>query len=277
MTKLFIFENKARIASVYGIGTYTKELENALQHSDLHVCFIHLNSDVQRFAEHIENNMIHWDIPYPKNMYKDEDKNRKYYFTNVTFLLRQYIQQKDNIIFHINNIEYNSLADALRKSFVCKIILAVHYFPWCFELSGNISLLRKISGKTESKLDQSENKVKKTLTKEKELLNAVDKVLCLSKYTAGTLRKIYKIKKQKIAIIYNGLIDGHPIPDKQTLRLKYQIPDIPVILFAGRLDELKGLTYALRAFKTVLKTVPCHFIIAGNGAFDNYLKECEDI
>jgi type 1 glutamine amidotransferase len=41
---------------------------------------------------------------------------------------------------------------------------------------------------------------------------------------------------------------------------------------------MKGLIYALRAFKIVLNIYPdCRFIIAGSGAFDLHLKECEEI
>jgi glycosyltransferase len=277
MTKVYVFENKGRIASVYGIGSYIKALGNALHDSDLQICFIHINADVQRFTEQVEDNISHWHIPCPKNIFKDEEKNRNMYAKNVVFILRKYIDQTENLIFHLNNIEYKTLANSLKESFDCKIVLAIHYLPWCFELMGNVSLLRKISGKQESKLDQCGIRVKKSLAEEKEMLQAVDKVLCLSKHTAGILRNIYKVKKQHIAVIYNGLTDGRPVQDKEALRRKYHIPDIPIILFAGRLDDIKGLKYALQAFKIVLKTIPCHFIIAGNGIFDHYLKECEDI
>ena len=50
-----------------------------------------------------------------------------------------------------------------------------------------------------------------------------------------------------------------------------------MIIFAGRLDRIKGLSYALQAFRTVLSVQNCHFIIAGNGDFDVYMKECADI
>jgi glycosyltransferase len=92
------------------------------------------------------------------------------------------------------------------------------------------------------------------------------------------LQDDYKIKPDKIIVIYNGLTDNNSILEKSVLRKKYRIPDIPIILFAGRLDSIKGLTYALRAFRIVLKTHPeCRFIIAGNGEFNTHMIECEDI
>lgn len=71
-----------------------------------------------------------------------------------------------------------------------------------------------------------------------------------------------------------GLLDSKISVEKSALRKKYGISDAPIFLFAGRLDYIKGLKYALRAFKIVLKTHPeCRFIIAGNGEFDVHLIE----
>ena len=93
-----------------------------------------------------------------------------------------------------------------------------------------------------------------------------------------SLEDDYKIKPDKITVIYNGLTDSKISVGKSALRQKYRIPDVPIFLFAGRLDNIKGLKYALRAFKIVLKAHPaCRFIIAGNGDFDSLLVECDDI
>ena len=106
----------------------------------------------------------------------------------------------------------------------------------------------------------------------------MDKIICLSNHTFDLLHQNYQMGKEKMDVIYNGLSENYFISDKQTLRLKYHIPNIPIILFVGRLHNMKGLTYALQAFKILLKTLTnCHFIIVGNGVFDDYMKECEDI
>ena len=87
----------------------------------------------------------------------------------------------------------------------------------------------------------------------------------------------YKINPNKISVIYNGLTDCYHNPDKTGLRRKYRIPDIPIFLFAGRLNDMKGLSYLLRAFKIVTTQQKCHLIIVGSGHFDTFVKECEDI
>jgi len=47
-----------------------------------------------------------------------------------------------------------------------------------------------------------------------------------------------------------------------------------VIIFAGRLDQCKGISYFITASKIVLDYVPnCHIIIAGNGDYDTCMKE----
>lgn len=92
------------------------------------------------------------------------------------------------------------------------------------------------------------------------------------------LKDDYKIKPDKITVVYNGLTDSKISVEKSVLRQKYGISGVPIFLFAGRLDSAKGLKYALRAFRIVLKTYPeCRFIIAGNGEFNAHMIECEDI
>ena len=276
MINLYIFDNKSSRSSVYGIGTYINQLAVSLRKSGLNVYFIHLNSDVQRFYQEVENDVNHWYVPFSKNKYKDEEKHHNLYNQNVVFFLRQYIQQTDNLIFHINYPKYQSFTEALKTSFNCKIVVAVHYFSWCFDLLGNISRLRKMIHQPEDKLDQLGKQVKKSFHEEKDLLCSVDHVLCLSKHTAGILHKIYLVHKQNISVIYNGLEDNTQKEiDRELIRKKYCLPaGVPVIIFAGRLDPVKGLSYFIQASKFVFHHYPdCHIVIAGSGDYDTCMKE----
>jgi glycosyltransferase len=105
----------------------------------------------------------------------------------------------------------------------------------------------------------------------------VDKVICLSEHTAGLLKRDYRIDQSRLAVVYNGLKDvaGKKM-SKIRLRKKYGLPDnAPVILFVGRLDAVKGLSYFIEAVKILLDRFPsCHALIAGSGDADTYLKTC---
>ena len=279
MVNIYIIDNKTSRSSVYGIGTYINQLENSLLQSDLSVCFIHLNTDTLRFSQKIENGFSHWYIPFPKNKYKDEEKHNSLYLQNIVFIFRKYIQQTDNLIFHLNYPKHQSFIDALKEVFNCKIILAIHYFSWCFDILGNVSQLQSIINKPETELNEHGMKVKKSFDEEKTILCSVDKIISLSIHTSGLLQNIYNIEKNKIITIYNGLENkANKKNDRKLIRIKYNLPlDAPVVVFAGRLDPIKGLSNLLIASKIILNHQQnCHIIIAGSGDYETYLKECDN-
>jgi len=265
---------------VYGIGTYLKELAISLKNSIVHITVVYLRDEPVIRMEEIEG-VRHWHIPdaMEDTLYLDYDSRAKQYYCNVTNLLLLLIQDTRRLVFHLNYTQNRSLAEALRKTFDCKIVFTIHYFNWCFGLSGNISLFKNILVMHGT---DKEDKIKKSVIesyrKEKELFDTVDRIICLSENTRQILTDDYQIMQDKITVIYNGLTDSNPVIDKRNLRQKYHIPNIPILLFAGRLDDIKGLTYVLQAFKIIInKQIDCHLIIAGSGSYDIYLKECEDI
>ncbi len=268
--------NETRLGAVYGIGTYIRELTTALKNSDIHVCIVNLTSEKSQIEIEEIDGIKHWYFPLPVQWRSNSEEQWDLYHRNVVYLFQLHIKDKKDLIFHLNYNQKGKLAEELKKSFDCRIVLTIHYLDWCFKLSGNLTCFRQLL-----EIQSDDNyieELKGAFQKEKETFKLVDHIICLSEKTRQILQDDYKIKPEKITLIYNGLTDNRPIIKKSVLRKKYHIPDAPIILFAGRLDNLKGLTYALRAFKIVLKTYPdCRFIIAGSGAFDAHMIECEDI
>jgi glycosyltransferase len=280
MLNVYIFDNKMTRSSIYGIGTYVNELSKSFRLGNVpnvNVCFIHLNYNTKRFFQEEVDNVSHWYFPVPQNKYKDEEKQNQLYFQSVVFMLKKHIRRTDNLIFHLNYLNCKTFSDELKTSFNCKIVLAVHYLTWCIDILGNASHLKNILCESKKNLDHLGIRVKKSFYEEKESLCSVDKVICLSYFTANILQKKYKVKRENISIIYNGLEEqAKESYTIDIIRQKYQLPkDTNVILFAGRLDPVKGLSYFIRASKIVLEQFPdIHFVIAGSGDYDTYLKEC---
>lgn len=277
---LYIFNENSR-ASVYGIGTYLKELAIALANSGVRITVIYLRDEPVIRMEEIDG-VRHWHIPdaMEETLYLDHEKRAKQYYRNIVNLLRLYIQDTRRLVFHLNYTQNGSLAEALKNTFDCKIVFTIHYLNWCFGLSGNITQFRDILATQVTNLedDRLKKSVVESYRKEKELFNRVDQVICLSENTRQILTDDYQILPNKTTVIYNGMTHHDPVLSKQELRQKYHIPDIPIILFVGRLDEIKGLTYVMQAFKTMIdRQINCHLIVVGNGSFDSYMKECEDI
>lgn len=51
-----------------------------------------------------------------------------------------------------------------------------------------------------------------------------------------------------------------------------------IILLAGRMDEVKGVNFLIRAFHQVLENYPnCRLLIAGNGDYNRYLQDAKTI
>ncbi len=85
--------------------------------------------------------------------------------------------------------------------------------------------------------------------------------------SAANLMKQYGFSKP-ITAISNGIDLSRFNPSKRddSIRVKYKLPDAPLLFFVGRLDKEKRLDFVIRALAQVPRDVSIHFAIAGNGA-----------
>jgi glycosyltransferase len=275
---LYIF-NKSGRAAVYGIGTYIRELAAALKNSGINICIINLTSEKPQIQIEDIDGIRHWHFPLPVQWTASEKEQWDLYHRNIIYLLQLHIKDRKNLIFHLNYNQKGRFAEELKKGFDCKVILTIHSLDWCFKLSGSITRFKQLLKNKQTAQNEKDTGLSMEMfLKEKEIFRTVDHIFCLSEKTQQILQDDYRTKPKKITVIHNGLSDNISIIEKSVLRKKYRIPNTPILLYAGRLENSKGLAYALQAFQIVLKTYPnCHFIIAGNGAFDIFLTECEDI
>ncbi len=224
----------------------------ALKGSKINVCIIHLRSDKPEKEPEETDNIQHWYIPSPINQNTSLDWNwqSELYYRNVVYLLQLQIKDTNRLVFHLNYNQSSNLAEGLKIAFECKVITAIHYLNWCFSLQGNVSRFRNM-------LDDNNEQEIESFLEEKKLLEIVDRVIYLSSLTKEILLKDYRITPDKVSVIYNGLTDSNRRCKKHQLRKQYRFPaKTPVILFAGRFDESKGLQYLLPAFRKVLETIP---------------------
>ena len=275
--------NATNSANAYGLGTYFKELTQVLKDADISIHMVHLHSTHTEFeivkTEDVEN----WYVPEVRdgNTFVGTTQNLEDYCLNVAYLLRLYIKDTKDLIFHFNFNNYHFLAKKLKSFFACKTLTTIHYTKWAFDLHGNLSRLHALRKKPENQRTLSEQLLYKADEYEVMLYKEVDSVIVLSKNMQNLLCSEYKIEPDKTIIIPNGLEDINPQTDtnKAFLRKKWCISENEsLILFTGRLHAMKGPDYLIRAFRKVLKKKPnCRLIIAGNGAYDSCMKECEDI
>ena len=260
---LYIF-NETRRGAVFGIGTYIRELTFALKNSSLYICIINLLSDKPYIRMEEIDDIKHWYFPspIPEQRTSDSQKQRALYFRNVVYLLQLYIKDKKDLVFHLNYHQNESLVSELKEAFDCKIISVAHFSDWGFTVFDNLKRLRNILN--EEHPDNFSENVKKSFEEERAYYTKVDHTICLSNY----------MKK----ILCQGDVVDMSV-DKELLRKKWHVgPKEKIILFAGRIDEIKGVSSLIKAFHLVLEAYPnSRLLIAGNGDYTRAFQEAKNI
>lgn len=272
-SKIYILEKASR-AMNYGIGTYVKQLTNCLLSSKMDFCVIHLYADCLETTIMDKGGYQQISIPIP---YSNIAACLQYYLRNVAYLLKTLITEDSDtrIIFHLNFLPDNNLVKYLKHLFKCHIVLTVHYTNWSFSLLGDFDLLKRIVDKKRSKLTQSEKQIVDEIKEYRMMMKRCDLIICVAQHTLKALQELSCIGTSKACVINNGIADCYLKRGKdKKLRQKYHLEDDEqIIIFAGRLDEIKGVPFLIKAFERVLVDYPkSRLIIAGDGDFNECLR-----
>ena len=277
--KVYIINGKS-IAAIYGIGTYIDQLIESLKNVNIDLGIINLLSKVNEIS--ITNKSSYIQIDIPGAAYTPDKAH--YYFRNMAYLLKDILPGESNTqyIFHLNYLEGHELAYNIKKLFKCKIILVAHYTEWSFKLFGDYTKLKNILIKPESELNSFERSIHKNVNYDKEMIKNCDKLICVAKHSLHYFIDICKYDISKCIVINNALKDMYrakSVVQKNIIRRKLFIPDnYKIIIFAGRLVRVKGVSFLIKAFKKVLETNPDTLLyIAGDGnQSDQFLSEAKD-
>lgn len=266
---IVVFNCNNRAAS-YGVGTYLKTLMEFLKDMHANIYMVTLFSNIPKIQMKKSKGYTSIDIPMMSCL-SDLDKQR--YTTNVPYILEELIcyKKEDKVIFHLNYMSEPYLVSALRKRFrKSKIILVAHYSNWSFELFGNLRKLNKILQKPAHKRNLAERNIVHLFQSDVQMIKNVDKFVCVAKHTLTPYLKWGKIPFNKCQIIHNGIRDEfNGDVSKQKLRKEYGISETDqILLFVGRLDEVKGVQVLLESYAIALEKEPnLHLIIVGDGDF----------
>ena len=104
---------------------------------------------------------------------------------------------------------------------------------------------------------------------EKRCIKCTDKIISVSEFTKKQIVETYGINHEKINVIYNGIeLDEQTFTEEdfEELKKQFSIPQKPIILFVGRVDDhRKGLDILLKSFKNVLDKIDCALLVVGKG------------
>ena len=283
---LYLF-NDNDSAARFGIGTYLNELTHAMEGTDIRIHVVHLHSGRSEFeivrSTKLANRVENWYIPEVRNQNTFDGPIQKveYYYRNVIYLLRLNIKDRKDLIFHFNYNQCFALAKGLKEVFDCKTVTTIHFMKWAFELQGNLQKLYDLKSKSENQMSSFDQLLHSTDEYEGLLYREADRVIALSRHAKNLLCNEYQIDPDKISVIPNGLANTNLLSESamEELRAKRLFADKEsIILFAGRLHPVKGLSYLIKAFRKVSESMSaCRLIIAGGGNHDAYLQETMDI
>lgn len=279
MKHIYLF-NEGSFASLYGIGTYMEQLIRSLQgRTDFSLNVVLLHAEKDEFTIEKVDGVRTFYLPLVRRSFST---NISVYMRNAWYLLAPYIKTEagDVLIFHLNYPAEYSFIEWMKRDFpFCRIVFTVHFLKWFHLLKGDVERFKAVVGKGGGETTE-ENQLYDLYREEVLLYQRVDQVICLAGYTYRLLRDYYKIEKEKIACIYNGLEDRairvSPAKKKQ-LKRDLGIPeDEKVVLYVGRMEDMKGFDLLLHTFPLVLEKYPdVRLLVAGDGIFSQYLAECK--
>ncbi len=104
---------------------------------------------------------------------------------------------------------------------------------------------------------------------EKRVVTNAQKIISVSDFTKNQITETYKISPDEIETIHHGVkLDGYTFAKQELgdLRKALQLPQTPIILFVGAVDDArKGLDFLLKAFKKLVERTNATLLIVGTG------------
>lgn len=267
---LFIF-SETSIAARYGVGTYIRQLSRCFDPSewDVNVITLHvLHTDVQW---EMKDGIANYAIPIPQGIREVwSATNEGLYYKSVYYYLTTRLAFGKAMYCHFNFVSHYDLAMLFKENEQAKILFTLHYTDWSFDLLGDQDWLQRILSNPNGK--KEERVVEKFNQEKKFMLESCDRVIAIAHHSYLMLKELYGIPESKLVCIPNGLKDEYRKLDVESCRLlrkKYDFgEDDILIIFAGRLDLVKGVLELIEAFKLLQQEIPdVKLIIAGSGNF----------
>jgi len=188
----------------------------------------------------------------------------------------------DSSIFYIKRSYYNprtffELVKFVREEKIDLVHLnspATYFIGPILKLFKNIKLIVYLHG--DLKYDVKDNFIKRAIRKYL-FSNFIDRFIVVSNDLGNVLISDYKIKEDKIRVIYNGAPDLSKIKINKefvsNLNKRYSLKDKFVILNIGRLVDVKNQRMLISLGKRLKNKINYKILIAGDGPLKSNLQE----
>ena len=278
MKHVYLFNNMSKGAQ-HGVGTYIRQLLR-MKISGLTMHVVYLNTHVHEVTVSWEDGIEQIRFPNPV-LAPPHGIPIEAYQTNVIRILHQYIDAEADNIFHLNYLDSPVLAKSIKKYLNGKTVFTIHYSQSLFNLGGDVAKLHEIisTSMTDKELPIYWS-VHHEVARIKETIDYVDQVISVAHHSFALNNTIYEIKEGKNVVVHNALEDTvTPLSSKMEVRKELGINCAgKIIIFAGRLDQIKGLQNLLQALTLLKKKDLCfHLFVAGRGEFDVVMRYVQDL
>lgn len=139
--KNYYLINEESESAHYGIGTYLKQIAYTMKESECSLTIITLRSSkTSSLLVEEEENVRYISIGGTRCKMNSMNwiKYFKRYYRSVTVLLSSIVNEKQNNVFHLNNMHMKDLAIRLKENYpASKIVCTVHYMDWSLQFLGD--------------------------------------------------------------------------------------------------------------------------------------------
>lgn len=270
--------NYSSSASLYGVGTHINEYIFCLINMGCKINLIQLasNNDSEGFYIKEENYIRRIFIPHIACNFLSS------YNKGICRLLRLYLNDSINLVFHFHYIQSGNLLDCIKEYFpLSKSIYTIHYLTWSNELLGNVKLFEKIIQNQENeRINRQYGYIIESYKAERMFFEKFDQIICLSDDTFKLVKNQYGIVNN-IRLIPNGLRNMHRnLSEKRKNKIRKSLfinPEEKILLFVGRIEPIKGIDHLIVCFDELMKEFPnSRLVIVGSGAINDLLNKCKN-
>lgn len=271
--QLFIFSRES-IGNKYGIGTYLRQLVQCFDLKEWMVSVVSLYANVSEILLEEKEGVFYYSMPYPSVNVVTTGGNsvESRYHKSVFYYLASRVQYRQ-VFCHFNFVHVYDLAMLFKQKLNSTNVFTLHYMGWSFDLLGDKKTMEQALNYAN---DNKEKYLKLEFERERRFMDeCCDKVVTIARHSYETVHTLYNIPESKLVFIPNALQDEYVDRTQEEvcqLRNKYGFTkDERLLIFAGRLDLVKGIIELIGAFNLLQKDIPdIRLIIAGDGNF----KQC---
>ncbi len=264
MTVYFI--DYYRPGYVNGITTYIEILTQSfskVQHMTLYVVYVAALAKSKRILSEKKNEINYIYIPFDLAEEGVCNANDDVF---ASFMAKQ--QHDEDVILHLNWMNHASFALLLKKKMKVRTILTKHCVAWRDRIRDNYELFYIIHSFLQ-KNKKGNFLLWRILNPEYTVFHGIDGIITLTHDANCLLTQYYGIDKNCVRMIYNAaqVLSKDNNKTKEQLRNQYGYPNnVKIILYVGRISELKGLQYLSELLVHLSNTNrKHHLVICGNG------------